>query len=408
MLKTQQWWCCNSWRTHLFSLRLDRGNFLSTITADYIKNCNFDEVNNPYCPIFRVGDVVRYAQQNFSKLADKVSCLFCCSLAPSTRHREDCLCLPARVQSEFTLQSITEPRAHMHRQRPAASDMHSCVTPIQSKTSHKSLRVEWSESRLDGCVIWTSQMTSVTPHTPSPALMRCPRRPSSHPATISGNRGWSHFDTTTSASLKIHIFKKFPIYWICPQDLPNTIKWRMGQITAPWSKPTPSGLTFWSMEMWVYSTYSHPGHANIVYFLNYGPITENEIIMTDWVRDELPWGWKLQIWAAFLLFQAGKFNMIPTLINMVAAFTSVGVVSFTLTDHRWPYARLFSVYAGSSVCCACSMHVGDSPVRHYTAELPERGRTVQGQEIWGGKASGSLLSILADLMGVIKQLNEKQ
>ena len=29
-------------------------------------------VNNTYCPIFRVGDVVRYAQQNFTKLADKV------------------------------------------------------------------------------------------------------------------------------------------------------------------------------------------------------------------------------------------------------------------------------------------------------------------------------------------------
>lgn len=49
-----------------------RGNFLSTITDKYIKNCNFDMVNNTYCPIFRVGDVVRYAQQNFTRLADKV------------------------------------------------------------------------------------------------------------------------------------------------------------------------------------------------------------------------------------------------------------------------------------------------------------------------------------------------
>lgn len=29
-------------------------------------------INNTYCPIFKVGDVVRYAQQNFTKLADKV------------------------------------------------------------------------------------------------------------------------------------------------------------------------------------------------------------------------------------------------------------------------------------------------------------------------------------------------
>lgn len=34
-----------------------------------------------------------------------------------------------------------------------------------------------------------------------------------------------------------------------------------------------------------------------------------------------------------LLAQAGKFNMIPTLINMVAAFTSVGVVSLTVHAH---------------------------------------------------------------------------
>uniref|UniRef100_A0A669E8P1 Purinergic receptor P2X, ligand-gated ion channel, 3b n=1 Tax=Oreochromis niloticus TaxID=8128 RepID=A0A669E8P1_ORENI len=47
------------------------GNFLPNITQDYIHKCNFDMVNNTYCPIFRVGDVVRYAQQNFTNLADK-------------------------------------------------------------------------------------------------------------------------------------------------------------------------------------------------------------------------------------------------------------------------------------------------------------------------------------------------
>ncbi|TNN50546.1 P2X purinoceptor 3 [Liparis tanakae] len=50
---------------------IETGNFLTTLTDDYIKKCNFDMVNNPYCPIFRVGDVVRYAQQNFTKLAEQ-------------------------------------------------------------------------------------------------------------------------------------------------------------------------------------------------------------------------------------------------------------------------------------------------------------------------------------------------
>lgn len=48
-----------------------KGNFLTTITERYIKTCNYDMINNTYCPIFRVGDVVRYAQQNFTNLANK-------------------------------------------------------------------------------------------------------------------------------------------------------------------------------------------------------------------------------------------------------------------------------------------------------------------------------------------------
>ncbi|XP_030580494.1 P2X purinoceptor 3b [Archocentrus centrarchus] len=59
----------NSIRFPIFNYT--KGNFLSNITQGYINKCNFDMVNNTYCPIFRVGDVVRYAQQNFTKLANK-------------------------------------------------------------------------------------------------------------------------------------------------------------------------------------------------------------------------------------------------------------------------------------------------------------------------------------------------
>uniref|UniRef100_A0A8C6SZ45 P2X purinoceptor n=1 Tax=Neogobius melanostomus TaxID=47308 RepID=A0A8C6SZ45_9GOBI len=48
-----------------------KGNFLPTITQQYIKTCNYDKVKNTYCPIFRVGDVVAYAGQNFTNLANK-------------------------------------------------------------------------------------------------------------------------------------------------------------------------------------------------------------------------------------------------------------------------------------------------------------------------------------------------
>ncbi|KAJ8247737.1 hypothetical protein GJAV_G00249710 [Gymnothorax javanicus] len=59
----------NSIRFPLFNFT--KGNFLPTITKKYISECNFDPVNNTYCPIFRVGDVVQFARQNFSDLAKK-------------------------------------------------------------------------------------------------------------------------------------------------------------------------------------------------------------------------------------------------------------------------------------------------------------------------------------------------
>ncbi|XP_061102531.1 P2X purinoceptor 3-like isoform X1 [Conger conger] len=59
----------NSIRFPLFNFT--KGNFLPTITADYIKNCKFNLVDDTYCPIFRVGDVVKFAHQDFSSLAHK-------------------------------------------------------------------------------------------------------------------------------------------------------------------------------------------------------------------------------------------------------------------------------------------------------------------------------------------------
>lgn len=50
-----------------------RGNFLPNINSSYIKQCKFDFESNMYCPIFKVGDVIRFAQQDFTTLAKKVS-----------------------------------------------------------------------------------------------------------------------------------------------------------------------------------------------------------------------------------------------------------------------------------------------------------------------------------------------
>lgn len=48
-----------------------KGNFLPTINSSYIKKCNFDFEKNTYCPIFKVGDVVNLAHQNFTTLVNK-------------------------------------------------------------------------------------------------------------------------------------------------------------------------------------------------------------------------------------------------------------------------------------------------------------------------------------------------
>ncbi|XP_075439333.1 P2X purinoceptor 3, partial [Ascaphus truei] len=59
----------NSVRFPMFNF--ERGNLLSNLTSNDIRNCRFDPITHPFCPIFRLGDIVRLAGQNFTKLADK-------------------------------------------------------------------------------------------------------------------------------------------------------------------------------------------------------------------------------------------------------------------------------------------------------------------------------------------------
>ncbi|KAM9376275.1 P2X purinoceptor 3a isoform 1-T2 [Pholidichthys leucotaenia] len=59
----------NSIRFPLFNVT--RGNFPSTMTSEKIKSCIYDPVEEPFCPIFRVGDVLNYTGQNVADLAKK-------------------------------------------------------------------------------------------------------------------------------------------------------------------------------------------------------------------------------------------------------------------------------------------------------------------------------------------------
>ncbi|XP_036040530.1 P2X purinoceptor 3 isoform X2 [Onychomys torridus] len=57
----------NSIRFPLFNF--EKGNLLPNLTAKDIKTCRFHPETAPFCPILRVGDVVKFAGQDFAKLA---------------------------------------------------------------------------------------------------------------------------------------------------------------------------------------------------------------------------------------------------------------------------------------------------------------------------------------------------
>ncbi|KAI5761350.1 P2RX3 [Gulo gulo luscus] len=57
----------NSIRFPLFNF--EKGNLLPNLTASDMKTCRFHPDKDPFCPILRVGDVVKFAGQDFAKLA---------------------------------------------------------------------------------------------------------------------------------------------------------------------------------------------------------------------------------------------------------------------------------------------------------------------------------------------------
>ncbi|XP_048836855.1 P2X purinoceptor 5-like isoform X1 [Brienomyrus brachyistius] len=46
-----------------------KSNVLETNDDQYLKKCSYDKIQHPYCPIFRLGDIVSWAGHNFQKMA---------------------------------------------------------------------------------------------------------------------------------------------------------------------------------------------------------------------------------------------------------------------------------------------------------------------------------------------------
>uniref|UniRef100_A0A8D0ASM0 P2X purinoceptor n=1 Tax=Salvator merianae TaxID=96440 RepID=A0A8D0ASM0_SALMN len=58
----------NSIRFPLFNF--EKGNLLPNLTSEDIKTCRFNPTNQPFCPVLRLGDIVKFAGQDFAQLAD--------------------------------------------------------------------------------------------------------------------------------------------------------------------------------------------------------------------------------------------------------------------------------------------------------------------------------------------------
>lgn len=54
-----------------------RSNIIVTSNDSYLKGCIYDRANDPYCPIFRLRDVVGWTGHNFQDMAVKVQSAMC-------------------------------------------------------------------------------------------------------------------------------------------------------------------------------------------------------------------------------------------------------------------------------------------------------------------------------------------
>lgn len=49
-----------------------RNNIIRTSNATYLQSCIYNNETDPFCPVFKLGDMVRAAGHNFSEMALKV------------------------------------------------------------------------------------------------------------------------------------------------------------------------------------------------------------------------------------------------------------------------------------------------------------------------------------------------
>ena len=55
-----------------FGSQYSRRNILENANKTYLQQCIYDAEKDPFCPIFRLGDIVKSAGENYSEVAVQV------------------------------------------------------------------------------------------------------------------------------------------------------------------------------------------------------------------------------------------------------------------------------------------------------------------------------------------------
>lgn len=54
-----------------FGSKYRRNNIVKTSNSSYLQSCYYNEITDPFCPVFRIGDMIREAGENFTEMAYK-------------------------------------------------------------------------------------------------------------------------------------------------------------------------------------------------------------------------------------------------------------------------------------------------------------------------------------------------
>ncbi|KAL0610350.1 LOW QUALITY PROTEIN: P2X purinoceptor 2 [Plecturocebus cupreus] len=269
---------------HYPKFHFSKGN-IADRTDGYLKRCTFHEASDLYCPIFRLGFIVEQAGESFEELAHKAG----------------------QAQAGWGQGGLPPVQGGPQVQGNSPSSLLTswpCSGRGKKQDQHNPSRVALAE-----LLTLATGLAAGTPHssdTGHPAAPpRCPVGPSVHTShaawTDPGSRGLLRaFLTPFPGSLGGVI--GVIINWDCDLDLPASEcnpKYSFRRLD-PKHAPASSGYNF-----------------RFAKYYKVNGTTTRTLIKAYGIRIDV-----------IVHGQAGKFSLIPTIINLATALTSIGVGSF--------------------------------------------------------------------------------